>query len=92
MLLYPNVGDDGCEVSMLLVMKSVESSNLKILTRGLGYRKEVSDMTPAASPRAFEGPQKHAMVFRSKSVYLDYKHIKTIYINNRHIKNIDPKI
>jgi hypothetical protein len=35
------VGDGGCEVSMLLSMKSAESSNLEILTRGLGYCREV---------------------------------------------------
>jgi hypothetical protein len=35
------VGDGGCEVSMLLLMKSAESLNLEILTRGLGYCKEV---------------------------------------------------
>jgi hypothetical protein len=35
------VGDGGCEVSMLLLMKSAESLNLEILMRGLGYRKEV---------------------------------------------------
>jgi hypothetical protein len=29
------------------------------------------DMTPAASPRTSKGPQKHAMVFRSKHVYSD---------------------
>jgi hypothetical protein len=41
MWLYPDVGDDGCEVSMLLSMKLAELLNLKISTRCLGYRKEV---------------------------------------------------
>jgi hypothetical protein len=35
------VGDGGCEVSMLLSMKSAESLNLEISMRGLGYYKEV---------------------------------------------------
>jgi hypothetical protein len=35
------VGDGGCEVSILLSMKSVELSNLEISMRGLGYHKEV---------------------------------------------------
>jgi hypothetical protein len=35
------VGNGGCKVSMLLSMKSAESSNLEISMRGLGYCKEV---------------------------------------------------
>jgi hypothetical protein len=35
------VGDGGCEVSILLLMKSAELLNLEILIRGLGYHKEV---------------------------------------------------
>jgi hypothetical protein len=34
------------------------------------------DTTPAASSCASEGPQKHMMVFRSKCVYFEHKHIK----------------
>jgi hypothetical protein len=41
MWLYPNVGNGGYEVSMLLSMMLAESSNLKISTRGLGYYKEI---------------------------------------------------
>jgi hypothetical protein len=40
------------------------------------FSGEEDDTTPAASPRASEGPQKHAMVFQSKHVYFEHKHIK----------------
>jgi hypothetical protein len=32
--------------------------------------------TPAASPHASQGPQKHVMVFRSKHIYFEHKSIK----------------
>jgi hypothetical protein len=46
---------------------------------GCEWRKENrvhGDMTPAASPRTSEGPQKHAMVFQSRHVYFEHKRIK----------------
>jgi hypothetical protein len=35
------VGNGGCEVSILLLMKSVDWSNIEITMRGFGYYKEV---------------------------------------------------
>jgi hypothetical protein len=34
------------------------------------------DTTPAASPHVSEGPQKHAIAFRSKHIYFEHKCIK----------------
>jgi hypothetical protein len=48
------------------------------------------DTTPAASPRVSEGPQKHAIAFRSKHVY--FKHKPSISKYRRHIEDIDSKI
>jgi hypothetical protein len=56
-------------------------------------------MTPAASPRVSEGPQKHAIAFQSKHIYFEHKRIKNIndisktsttyQKHQRHIKNIN---
>jgi hypothetical protein len=48
-----------------------------------------SDTTPAASPRVSEGPQKHAIAFRSKHVYFEHK---PSISKHRHIEDIDSKI
>jgi arginine decarboxylase-like protein len=49
-------------------------------------------MTPAASPRVSEGPQKHTIAFWSKHIYFEHKHIKNHRYQNIDIKNINPKI
>jgi hypothetical protein len=58
------------------------------------FSGEEDDTTSAASPRVSEGPQKHAIAFRSKHIYFEHKCIKNhrYQKHRRHIKNIDPKI
>jgi hypothetical protein len=41
MLQYPNVGDGTCKASALVVMKLVESPNVRILMKGIDYCQEV---------------------------------------------------
>jgi hypothetical protein len=62
----------------------------RVVVSDRGPQFIAADMTPAASPRVSEGPQKHVIAFQSKHIYFEHK--PSISKHRRHIEDIDSKI